>query len=26
LLGSDVLYRFGTITVDYAGARLVLES
>jgi len=26
LLGSDVLYRFGTITVDYASARLVLAS
>lgn len=24
LLGSDVLYRFGTITVDYAGGRLIL--
>jgi hypothetical protein len=26
LLGSDILYRFGTITVDYAGARLALAS
>jgi len=26
LLGSDVLYRFGTITVDYASAHLVLAS
>lgn len=25
LLGSDVLYRFGTITVDYANGRLVLK-
>jgi predicted aspartyl protease len=25
LLGSDVLYRFGTITVDYAAGRLMLE-
>lgn len=25
LLGSDVLYRFGTITVDYAGGRLILN-
>jgi predicted aspartyl protease len=25
LLGSDVLYRFGTITVDYAGGRLILK-
>jgi predicted aspartyl protease len=25
LLGSDVLYRFGTITVDYAASHLVLE-
>lgn len=26
LLGSDVLYRFGTITVDYASGRLALAS
>jgi hypothetical protein len=25
LLGSDVLCRFGTITVDYAGGRLILN-
>lgn len=25
LLGSDVLYRFGTITADYAGGRLILN-
>jgi len=24
LLGSDVLYRFGTVTIDYAGGQLVL--